>query len=128
MIRTKCLSQPYQTQFTNDRVVAYSDIHSDKGGKGEGFRPHDLLEAALACCINMSVRMYTEQHALSLSSVATIVNLDRSHEGEVCFEYDVSLVGDLSESERQAILAMVKTCPVRRTLLSTISFRSLQSD
>ena len=44
-------------------IAASSDNTPDKGGKGAGFRPHELLEAALACCMNMSVRMYAESHS-----------------------------------------------------------------
>ncbi len=37
----------YQTQLTNGTHSVISDTTQDKGGSGSGFRPHDLLEAAL---------------------------------------------------------------------------------
>ncbi len=115
--------KPYKTKFTNSTVFSYSDNTAEKGGNGDGFRPHELLEAALACCMNMSVRMYADQNSINLDSVTTTVSIDRSKSDGVCFEYSIHLNGDLSEKETNDILEMVKTCPVRETLSTKLSFK-----
>lgn len=122
MIQTASDSEPYKTEFTNGKVSGLSDNSPDKGGQGDGFRPHELLEAAVANCMNMSVRMYADKHGLSLDSVATTVTLNRSHDNRVCFEYGVTLEGALTQSEHDAIMNIVQTCPVRQTLSSAITF------
>ncbi|HEX3104593.1 MAG TPA: OsmC family protein [Terriglobales bacterium] len=87
-----------------------------------GFRPHDLLEAALATCANISVRMYAADHGIPLRNVTTTVSLDKSHSDEVVFRYTVCLDGDLTEEHKDRLLQAVGACPVRRTLSRKISF------
>jgi len=125
MIKAKSEEPSYKTRFTNGRDVSFSDAPPDKGGGGAGFRPHELLEAALANCMNMSLRMFAEEHSIPLSSVSTKVTLDRSKPDEVCFEYAVDLSGDLSESDRQRLLDLTRSCSVRQTLSKKVTFRGL---
>ena len=112
-----------KTEFTNGKITCSSDTTPDKGGKGEGFRPHELLEAALANCMNMALRMLAAQNAIRLSSVETTVCLNRNAPEEVCFEYSVAFPKELAEPDRQRLMEAVNSCPVRETLLKTISFR-----
>ncbi|MHC9063422.1 OsmC family protein [Nitrospira sp. CMX1] len=88
-------SQPvrYQTQLTSGTHSIFSDTTRDMGGSESGFRPHDLLEAALAGCMNITLRMYAEQHGLALSGVTARVSLDRSNPEETICEYEVELQG-----------------------------------
>jgi len=123
VIKTSSEKEPYKIKFTNSTVISYSDNAPDKGGNGDGFRPHELLEAALACCVNMSVRMYADNNSMKLDSVSTTVTIDRSQPQEACFEYNVQFNGKLSASEKDDILEMIKNCPVRKTLSSKISFK-----
>jgi putative redox protein len=46
------------------KTIAIVDTTSGKGGYGDGFHPHELLEAALATCMNMTIRMYAQKHAI----------------------------------------------------------------
>lgn len=121
----KAIGRPprYRTEFTNGKTTFFSDTAPDKGGSGEGFRPHELLEAALASCMNMTIRMFAEKHSIPVSSVVTTVTLDRSSPSEVCFEYFVDLAGDLTEGDRQRLLEVAESCPVRQTLSRGIVFR-----
>lgn len=113
----------YQTQLTNGTHSLLSDTTGDKGGSESGFRPHDLLEAALASCMNMTVHMYADKHGIALSGVTTRVTLDRSHPEEAVFEYEVELQGELSEQDRTRLLDVAGRCPVRRTLSTHLTFR-----
>ena len=123
MIETNSNDIRYQTRFTNRTHSALSDTTQDKGGRGSGFRPHDLLEAALASCINMTLRMYADQHNIPLSGVTTRVTLDRTSPVETVFEYEIELHGLLSQDHRDLLLEVAKECPVRQTLSKRIGFR-----
>ena len=46
MIRSSSLDVPYRTAFTNGSHAAVADVPREKGGDGQGFGPHELLEAA----------------------------------------------------------------------------------
>ncbi|MBI3808550.1 MAG: OsmC family protein [Nitrospirae bacterium] len=124
MIETTSDDFRYQTRFTNGTHSAVSDTTKDKGGSESGFRPHDLLEAALASCINMTLRMYADQHNIPLSGVTTRVTLDRTHPVETVFEYGIELHGSLSQDHRDRLLEVAKKCPVRQTLSKSIGFRA----
>ncbi len=124
MIVTRSEAAPYKTMFSDGVHEGISDTTADKGGANSGLRPHDLLEAALGSCINMTVRMYADTHAIALAGVTTRVSLDRSDSQAVVFRYEVNLEGDLSESEKDKLLRAAAACPVRRTLSKEIRFES----
>lgn len=114
----------YQTQLTNGTHCLLSDTTREKGGSESGVRPHELLEAALASCINITLRMYADQHGMALSDVTTRVKLDRSNPEETVFEYKVELQGTLSEQDRARLLGVAAKCPVRKTLSKRMGFRA----
>jgi putative redox protein len=123
MIVTSSETTPYRTRFSSGGHDAYADTTVDKGGGGSGFRPHELLEAALATCVNMHVRMYADGHGIALGQVSTTVVVDRSQPSNAVFKYTVELAGQLSTEERRKLIQIAETCPVRKTLSRTISFQ-----
>ena len=121
MIRTRTGEQNYQVRFTDGRHEGLSDVTEDKGGGNSGFRPHDLLEAALATCLNMWLRMYADNHKIPLTHIETTVSLDRSQADEVTFNYWLDISGPLSNSEKKKLVAAAASCPVHKTLSKTIT-------
>ena len=117
-------SQPdhYHTEFTNGAHVATSDTTPNKGGGNRGFRPHELLEAALATCMNMTVRMAADIQGIPLSSVSVTVSLNREEPGKPVFEYRVQFGEALSEAQKSRLLSAVELCPVRNTLSHPLRF------
>lgn len=122
MIKSTNDTHPYRTCFTNGQEVSFSDTNKDKGGGGEGFRPHELLEAALSNCMNMTLRMYADRYLIPLSGVAVTVKLDRSKPDEVIFDYALEFMGPLSDTDRQRLVEIARSCPVRQTLSKKVSF------
>ena len=90
-----------------------------------GFRPHELLEAALATCMNMHLRMYAANYGIGLGDVTTTVSLDRNPPTEAVFNYSIELSGQLDDEQRKKLLEIAETCPVHRTLSKKLSFRGL---
>ncbi|MEW6659857.1 MAG: OsmC family protein [Thermodesulfobacteriota bacterium] len=113
----------YLTPFTDGDHHGVADTTKEKGGSGGGFWPHTLLEAALATCINITLRKYADKHAIPLSQAVTKVKLDRSRDGEAIFQYEVELQGDLTAEQRDALLRAAGDCAVKQTLLRTLSFK-----
>jgi putative redox protein len=122
MILAQSELRPYQTRFSDGLHETMADAAADHGGNGDGFRPHDLLEAALAACVNITVRMFAERHAIPLRSVAAKVTLDRSKPDETVFRYEVLLDGDLTDEQKAKLLLAAGACPVRKTLSKSIRF------
>jgi putative redox protein len=122
MIKTKSKDEAYLTWFTDGQHECLSDTTVDKGGGNAGFRPHDLLEAALACCITMTARMFAEQHGIPLRQARTTVQLNRENANETILEVETEFDGELSAEQIERLQAATRTCPVRKTLSKTIRF------
>ncbi len=97
----------------------------DKGGSNSGFRPHDLLEAALATCLTIWLRMYAHNHGISVANVEATVSLDRSRTDEVIFNYSLDISGSLTSTEKQTLLSAAETCPVHKTLSKKLTIQSV---
>lgn len=116
--------QPYETELTNGSMTVQADTTADKGGGGQGFRPHELLEAALASCMNIHLRMYAANHGINLKSLRVVVTVDRSDESKTVFNYTIDPGGDLDEGQRAKLFQIAETCPVRRTISKETAFQA----
>lgn len=114
----------YQTRFSDGVYEAIADAPADKGGTHSGFLPHDLLEAALASCINITVRMYADHHAIPLRAVTTRASIDHSRPDDVVFRYGVDLDGELTSEQQDKLLLAAHACPIRRIMSKAIRFES----
>lgn len=126
MIRTQSLPQAYRTRVMSERHEITADAPISKGGEGSGFGAHDLLEAALATCINMAVRMCADERGIPLARVVTRVSLARPQPDIVCFEYALDLEGPLSPEQRQQLERAAQECPVRQSLSKRLEFKEIR--
>lgn len=124
MIRSESSGVPHRVTFTNGEITADADVPKIKGGDGHGFGPHELVEAALATCMAISVEKYAAEHAIPLDSVAVEVRLDRSRPTEVALVYSLTFRGALTEEQRNALELAASKCPVQRTLSGPLVCRS----
>lgn len=127
MIHADSESRQFCTRFTNGEHVGSADTTADKGGGGMGFRPHELLEAAVATCMNMSLRMCAEKHGIPLTGATVVVSLKRNAPETPALVYRIQLYGALSDEQQKRLLASVDTCPVRTTLSNSLRF-ALETD
>ncbi len=126
MIISTSESPQYRTRFSDGKHAGIADTPAEKGGSDSGFRPHELLEAALATCVNMTIRMYADNHGIPLEGVTTTVRLDRESSEQALFNYEVEFVGDLKPEHAEKLLRAANACPVRRTLSRAIVFNPHQ--
>lgn len=122
MIETRNLPQAYCGVASNGRCAMQTDAPLAKGGGGAGFGAHELLEAALATCINMAVRMQASAHGIPLQAVEASVRILRPDEGTIVFEQVLDLQGPLSDDQRAALMAAAHASPVRQTLSKRLQF------
>jgi putative redox protein len=126
VVTTYSENSKYRTRFTVDGHTAYADASKEKGGAGAGFGPHALLEASVACCINIWLRMYADKNGIALSGVTVELRLNRQTGKKTMIEYAVDLEGDLSENQRHHLHQQIATCPVSQTLLKGFSFQEVE--
>ena len=123
MISAVSQQNPYQTLLSNGHAEVLADTTADKGGGGQGFRPHELLEAAVASCMNMSLRMAAEQLGLKPGTFEVVVRLDRRGEAGSTFEYQVTFAQEVPRDQRAILLSALDNCPVRQTLTRPLDFQ-----
>jgi putative redox protein len=123
MIRSNSLDAPYQTAFTNGSHDAVADVPVEKGGAGKGFGPHELLEAAFATCLTMTLQMYAAKHALPLEAARCEVRIDRSVPDTVTLNYALEFDGPLTDDQVARLREAASRCPVAKTLSGSISLR-----
>ncbi len=124
MIRTHSLGVPHRVAFSNGGQTAHADVPADKGGAGDGFGPHDLLEAALATCMAITVEKTAAAHAIPLESVEVRVRLDRADPDAVGLIYSLEFRGALDAEQRGTLERAASRCPVQRTLTGRLTCRA----
>ena len=123
MIRSHSIGVPHRVEFTNGETTAVADVPKDKGGAGCGFGPHELVEAALATCLTISVEMCAAENGIPLDSVEAKVRLDRSLPCGVQLIYSLTFRGAITEEQRNLLRTAASQCPVQRTLTGKITCR-----
>ncbi|ATB69032.1 hypothetical protein SJPD1_0919 [Sulfurospirillum diekertiae] len=123
MMISESQHEKYLTRFTNGMLSAYADTTKNKGGLEQGFRPHELLEAALACCMNMSLRMNAEKLCIPLKEMKVQVSLNRENSEQSTFEYSVSFGESLLYEDEQKLLTALEYSSVRSTLSKPLAFK-----
>jgi len=123
MITTTSEDSRYQSRFSNGSHWGVLDTTPDKGGGSSGFRPHELLAAALGSCLNMHLRMYADNHGVSIGKVTSKVTLDRSNPARAVFSYSIGFSADLSRDQIEKLMRIAATCPVHNTLSREIVIR-----
>ena len=125
MIQADSIAGSYPTTVSNGNHELIADAPIAKGGGGSGFGAHELLEAALAACLNMAVRMCANANGIPLQSVRTRVSLQRPTDDIVRFRYTLEFTGALSEQQRAELEFAAETCPVRQTLSKQLNFEQI---
>lgn len=114
----------FRTRLANGILESLADVTEKEGGTAGGFGPHDLLESALAACMNITVRMYAEHHSIPLRAVTTKVGIMHPLPDETLFYYEVALEGELTTDQKEKLMHAAHACPVRKTLSQKIRFES----
>jgi uncharacterized OsmC-like protein len=107
------------------------DEPPDAGGGGEGPTPYDMLAAALGGCTAMTLHFYAKREKLPLEGVDLTITHDRQHAKDCAdcttqsgyihrFRVEIRLLGELTDEQRQQLMAIAKRCPVSKTLGSEI--------
>lgn len=128
MVKCKSEKTDYKCKIDNSIIDFYADTTEEKGGKNDGIQPNELLEAALASCINITIRMVLKKLNLHSESVSVTVTLDRSIDGVSSFhtEYDPGI--KLNDEQEEILQSAIDNCSVKRTLKNDLVFNSEKVD
>jgi putative redox protein len=99
------------------------DVPVDRGGRDSGFVPGTLIEAALAACINITLRKYAETGKIKLHDAMVKVSMNRDNPNNILMKTEIQLIGDLTEQERRTLIKIAGQCPVKKILSGEFSFQ-----
>jgi len=116
-------------EAANHRLVVDEPLAA--GGCDAGPTPYDFLSAALGGCTSMTMRVVANRENIPLQGVEITVTSDRQYAKDCSdctstagyihrFDVRIKLTGDLSDAQRERLLAVAKRCPVAKTLTSEI--------
>lgn len=92
----------------------------DEGGNDAGPNPHDLYDAALGACKALTLVWYAKRKNIPVEDIQVSIERDAGAERQGTYKLaaTIHLSGDLSEAQRQELLAVAEKCPVQKLMTS----------
>jgi len=102
------------------------DADKEDGGDGLGPNPTRLVEAALAACSAMTVRMYARRKNWSIDELKVSVTRAEGEDAHLtrALEKSMAVRGDLDDSQKARLHEIAGKCPVHRMLADGVEIRS----
>ena len=123
MTTASIASTNYRVKLQNGRHELYADEPKEIGGEDTGPAPDELLEASLASCTAITLRMYADRKNWPVAEIVVTVKLERK-DGKTVFTRNIIINGDINDLHRQRLLEIAKACPVSKTLQGEIEINS----
>jgi putative redox protein len=93
------------------------DEPPDKGGTDRGPKPTELLAASLASCTSITILMYAERKGWELGAIEVAVDYEVPSAGSSpSLRSTITTPAELTDEQRERILAIAAKCPVHKTL------------
>ena len=98
------------------------------GGTNRGMSPYGFIAAGLGACTSMPIRMSARRKGWPLDHVRVDVSHNKMHAQDAksgsdekidSFRRDIYLEGNLTDEQRDRLMAIAEKCPVHRTLERT---------
>ena len=120
-------------QTKNHTLIA--DEPASVGGSDFGPSPYEYLNAALAACTVMTLKMYAERKKWDLKEVFVYISHSRKHSDDLKVVTDkpkyldhiskkLKFVGDLTEEQKERLKEISSRCPVHKTIASEVIFQT----
>jgi putative redox protein len=123
MIKANIGQTQYRIALDNGRHNFFGDEPLQVGGTDTAPAPDEYLEAALASCTAITLRMYANRKEWAIEQIEVRVQLERK-EGQTFFTRTIKITGNIQETEKERLLQIAKACPVSKTLLGTSHIES----
>lgn len=119
----------FQLRLQTGRHQLLADEPSDFGGLDTGPSPFQLLAAALASCMTMTVRLYADRKGWLVRRIRTGVGHSRDPDQQPRDRFDVRLTfdGELDTEQRRRLVEIAGKCPVHRVVTEGARFMVMES-
>jgi putative redox protein len=120
VIRDQSLPMRHIVHVRNHIISADGTL--EEGGNDAGPSPHDLYDSAVSACKALTIVWFAKRKGYALENVEVSTERDDSEERKGVYRLTatVHLTGDLSESQREELVAVAQKCPVHK-LMTTVT-------
>ena len=125
------LEDNFTTNIQTKNHAFVADEPASVGGDDFGPSPYEYLNAGLAACTAMTLKLYSERKKWDLQQVFVYLSHSKKHSDEL--EVDIEkpgyldhiskklrLVGNLEDQQKQRLMEIASKCPVHKTLSSEV--------
>jgi putative redox protein len=109
----------YRTELITSDKTVIADEPEEVGGTNAAPSPGEYLMVSIASCTAITLRMYADRKKWEVSKIRVEVASEKVN-NKTLFKVDLSLEGNLEDSQRQRLLQIANACPVHRTLINPI--------
>ena len=110
-----------QELLVDGRHRLVTDEPAALGGTDTGPAPHELLPAALAACVAVTIRMYARTKGWTLGEISVDVVYDNTSTPRH-FDVTVNLPPGLTPEQVRRLMRVAEACPVRRSIEAGMAF------
>ncbi|MBC2844343.1 bifunctional alpha/beta hydrolase/OsmC family protein [Winogradskyella flava] len=125
----------FTTSIQTKNHTFIADEPASIGGSDFGPSPYEYLNAALAACTVMTLKMYAERKKWDLHEVFVYVSHSRKHSDDLQVEVDqpkyldhiskkLKFVGNLDHTQKERLKEIASRCPVHKTIASEVIFET----
>lgn len=127
----------FTTSIKTNKHTLIADEPESVGGDDFGASPYELLNAGLAACTAMTLKMYAQRKKWDLQEVFVYVTHSKKHVQDMNEESGntkpafldhiskkLKFVGDLDEEQKNRLKEIASRCPVHRTLLGQVEIET----
>jgi putative redox protein len=115
MVQSTIATENYRVAHTNGRHSFFADEPEALGGKDTAPTPDELLEASLASCTLVTLRMYTTHKQWDVGEIKVSVSLVREKDKSIIIR-ELHFEKELNDEQKQRLAQVAKACPVSKTL------------
>lgn len=128
MIKATIGQPDFVTTLDSGTHQIMSDMRVEKGGQGCAMGPHELLEAAMAACMSITLRMAGQKYDIALGDSVVQVTLDRSDEAIARFRYQIVFDDVVPADQHQRLVEILGRCPVSKTISREIVMQAVSAE
>lgn len=125
----------FTTSIQTKNHTFIADEPTSIGGSDFGPSPYEYLNAALAACTVMTLKMYAERKKWDLQEVYVYISHSRVHSNDLDVEVDkpkhldhiskkLKFLGNLDKTQKERLQEIASRCPVHKTIASEVVFKT----
>jgi putative redox protein len=116
VVRDQTASMRHEIHVGRNRLATDGSV--EEGGEASGPNPHDLYDSALGACKALTVLWYAKRKGIPVEGIEVSVERDASQErsGVYRLSAQLSLTGNLTQSQREDLLRVADKCPVHKLM------------